>query len=286
MRVPPVMTNSFRIDATELLAWHAVLAKRMVLRGVPAIAKEIEAHIARKDADGSVVVTRHQLFTWSEALQGAAARDAGSTLPPVVAEMRSILSGKPVAEVTRDAKVPSMLVGEGPSSGQHAKVSEPARSMYSPPPVQYSRSAATPAQGSVLSGPALADAARQLVRGATRELYVSSPWATGVETIVEDIIALPKEVKVLIVSRRPERDDAAFHQAMDKLGRRRAVTGWSPHIQTRMLIADDARAIVGAAGAPGANSREVGVMITDAATIRELRAAFERAHEEAAGAKY
>lgn len=282
------MSNSFRIDATELLAWHTALSKRMDLRGVPAIAKEIEAHIARKDGDGTVVVSRHQLFTWAEALQGAAARDGGPALPPVIAEMRAILSGKPATEVPRDAKVtnPGAPIGGHPQPGQHAQASEPARSMYATPPVQYARTAATPAPGSVLTGDALGDAVRQLILGATREVYVSSPWLTGVETIVTELTALPPQVRVLVLSRRPDRDDGPFHQAMDKLGRRRAVTAWSPYVQTRMIVADDARAILGAASVPGANSREVGLMVTDAATIRELRAAFERAHAEAAGGKY
>lgn len=281
------MSNSFRIDASELLAWHDALSKRMDLRGVPAIAKEIEAHIARKDADGTVVVTRHQLFTWAEALSGAAARDGGPAIPPVVAEMRAILSGKPVAESTRDVRVGALPLDLGGTPApQTVRVTEPARSMYAPPAVEYARTAATPAAGSVLTGPALGEAIRQLVRSATRELYVSSPWATGVETMVGDITGLAPQVRVLLLSRRPERDDGAFHKAMDELGRRRAVTAWSPYVQTRMVIADDTRAIVGAASAPGANSREVGLLVTDAATIRELRAAFERAHIEAAGGKY
>lgn len=282
------MSNSFRIDASELLAWHDALSKRMDLRGVPAIAKEIEAHIARKDADGTVVVTRHQLFTWAEALSGAAARDGGPAIPPVVAEMRAILSGKPVTETTRDIKVasPGLPIGGFPRPGQYAHVTEPARPMVGPPPVQYARQAPVPVAGAVLSGAALADAVRATMRAATRELYLSSPWVTGIETLVTDIVDLPPAVRVLILSRRPERDDGAFHKAMDELGRRRAVTAWSPYVQTRMVIADDTRAIVGAASAPGANSREVGLLVTDAATIRELRAAFERAHIEAAGGKY
>lgn len=283
------MSNSFRIDATELSGWHATLAARMDVRGVPAIAKELEAHLARKEPDGTVVVSRHQLFTWAEALQGVASRDASNALPPVVAEMRSILSGQPVVPAARDAKVnvaPRSAPAYGAPPAQIARPPEPARSTYAPPPVVYTRSGSAASGGAVLTGAQLAEAVRETIRGATRELYVSSPWVTGIETIMGDLVALPPAIRVLILSRRPDRDDGAFHQAMDQLGRRRAITAWSPYVQTRMIVADETRAIVGAASAPGANSREVGVLVTDPATISALRAAFERAHEEAAGGKY
>jgi len=273
------MTNSFRIEAVELLAWHSAVSKRMEIRGVPAIAKEIEAHLGRKEPDGTVVVSRHQLFTWSEALYGAASRDTTGTLPPVVAEMRAILGGKAVSGAAAATPAPAAPAAAPPPAS---------RSPYTaPPPVQYVAPAAAVAPGArVLAGAALADAVRQTIRGATRELYVSSPWATGLETLVADITALPPHVRVLLLSRRPERDDGPFHQAMDQLGRRRAVTAWSPFIQTRMVLADERSAIVGAASAPGANSREIGVVVTDAETLRQLRSHFERAHEEAAGGKY
>lgn len=275
------MSNSFRIEASELAAWHRAIAPRTELRGVPAIAKEIEAHLARKEPDGTVVVSRHQLFTWAEALQGASVRDASNALPPVIAEMRAILSGKPAgtaqAPVVTAAAAPVALTPAPPSH---------ARGMYSaPPPVSYTASGAT-SGARVVSGAALGDAVRETIRGATRELYISSPWATGIETLVADVVATSPQVRVLILSRRPERDDGPFHQAMDQLGRRRAITGWSPFVQTRLVIADETRAIVGAASAPTNVSREVGLVVTDAATIRELRAHFERAHQEAAGGKY
>lgn len=285
------MNSSFRLEASELASWHAVLGQRMDLRGVPAIAKEVEAHLARKESDGTVVVSRHQLFTWAEALQGVAARDPGNAIAPVVAEMRSILSGKPASASERTFPAPSLgapgpgTATGGPRSGQEMATTE--RTRYAAPaPVTYARAPSPSENARVLTGSALSDAVREIFRHATREVYVSSPWATGVETLLGDIRSLAPSIRVLLLSRRPERDDAAFHQAMDELGRRRAVTAWSPFIQTRMIVADDTRAIVGAASHPGNNSREVGVVITDAATVRELRAAFERAHAEAAGGKY
>lgn len=282
------MTNSFRIEATELQGWHAALAARMELRGVPAIAKEIEAHLAKKDADGSVVVTRHQLFTWAEALQGVAQRDtrgasAGVALsiPQIVADMRGILGGKPVeAAIARGA--PSTEPAPLPA----APVPASSRPAYAPPPaVVYGApsSASGGAGGSVVSGAQLGEAARDLIRSARTDLFVISPWDTGLETLVADIAALPPNVRVLIVSRRPAQDTPAYHQGLDQLGRRRAVTAFSPHIQTRMIVQDDARALVGAASVPGPASREVGVVISDRATVAALRAQFERTHSEAAG---
>lgn len=279
------MSNSFRIDATELQAWHAALAARLDVRGVAAIAKEVEAHVARQDADGAVVVTRHQLFTWAEALEGAAARDpraasAGAqlSLPQVVADMRGILTGKPAAPQARPEALPRYSPPPLPEA-------RPAPA----PPVVYGPPSAAPAMRGavrVVAGVEVAATVRELVRGAKTELFVSSPWDTGVETLVADLVALPPHVRVLLLSRRPAQDHAAFHATMDQMGRRRAVTAWSPHIQTRMVIQDSERALVGAASIPGPASREVGVLVTDPAAVAALRAQFERAHQEAAGGKY
>ena len=279
------MSNSFRIEESEMRAWHAALARRLDVRGVAALAKEVEAHLARKDADGTIVVTRHQLFTWAEALHGAAMRDPGAaaapgglTLAQVVAEMRAILSGKPVAAL--DAT---------PVAAIAPLASLPARAPATPPPpVSYVAAPAQAGRGGVrvVAGAEVATIVRELVRSAKVDLYVSSPWATGIETLHAEIVALPKDVRVRILSRRPERDDGPFHDAMDQLGRRRAVTAWSAHIQTRLLIQDEERALVGAASLPGPASREIGVLVTDPAAVAALRSQFERAHEEAAGGKY
>lgn len=271
------MTNSFRIEADEVRAWHEAAAKRVDVRGVAALAKELEAHVARREPDGTVVVSRHQLFTWAEALQGASSRGASELAGPA-GEMRAILGGKPV----------------GPASPALARavppVIAPAFLPAAPVPVPsvvYAGSGAGSAGGvRLVSGAELAAIAREMVRGARGELFISSPWATGVETLLADVVALPPAVRVLIVSRRPEREDAAFHQAMDQLGRRRAITAFSNHIQTRIIVQDDERALVGAASIPGAASREAGILLTDRAAVAAVRAHFARVHEEAAGGKY
>lgn len=292
------MSNSFRIDASEMQTWHAALAARMELRGVPAIAKEMEAHLAKKGDDGAVVVTRHQLFTWAEALSGAAARDprgsaAGAqlSLSQVVADMRGILTGKPVAPgpssvgAAPPAHAAAPAAAAAPAPGP-TSWSAPPPIVYQPAaPVTYTSAAGGEVGGRVLSGNDLANAVRELLSSATSEICISSPWATGVETLVADVVATPAHVKVLIVSRRPDRDDPAFHQAMDKLGRRKAITAWSSHIQTRYVLSGT-RAIVGAASIPGPASREAGVLITDPATVAALRAHFDRCHVEAAGGRY
>lgn len=272
------MSNSFRIEESELRGWHAAVASRIDLRGVAAVAKEMEAHLARKEADGTVVVSRHQLFTWAEALQGASMRDASAAgqLPRVVADLRSVLTGKPATP----AQAPAPPPVQAP-----AYASFPAPAPAPVPPVQYvPAGAATAPPARVLVGADLASAVRELVRGAHTEVCVSAPWSTGVETLVHDLVALAPQVRVLVVSRRPDRDDPAFHHAMDLLGRRRAVTAFSGFLQTRMVVVDGQRAIVGAASVPNpALSREVGVLVTEPATVGALRAAFQRAHDEAAG---
>lgn len=309
------MSNSFRIEASEMQAWHAALASRIELRGVPAIAKELEAHLMKKGEDGAVVVTRHQLFTWAEALAGAAARDprgsaAGAqlSLAQVVADMRSILTGKPTGEAALGAPgsrttlasgaagiapvgpLPGILgsgAAQPPPAVTYAPASTSAWNTSAPAPVTYVPSGASAGPGGrVLTGNDLANAVRELLRGAQTEICLSSPWVTGVETLVADIVATAPQLKILIVSRRPDKDDPGFHKAMDQLGRRKAITAWSLHIQTRYVIADGKAAIVGAASLPGPASREAGIAITDPATVAALRAHFDRCHVEAAGGRY
>ncbi|HUR68691.1 MAG TPA: hypothetical protein VM370_05545, partial [Candidatus Thermoplasmatota archaeon] len=272
------MTNQFRIDESELRGWHQTLAARLDVRGVPAIAKEIEAHLFKKEPDGTVVVTRHQLFTWAEALQGAAAR-AGPEIGAVANQMGEILRGKAsgggsgsgggsaFVPPTAAAIAPSMFAGAPPPSGYQA----PSALYTPPPPVQYGAPAAASGGARVVTGRELGELARDLVRSARSELYVSSPWDTGLETLVADITMLAPTVRVLVVSRRPAQDGAAFHAAMDQLGRRRAVTVFSPYVQTRLVIQDGERALVGAASVPGPASREAALLVTDRATVAALR---------------
>jgi hypothetical protein len=283
------MSNSFRIDASELAGWHAIVARKMDVRGVAAIAKELEAHVAKKEADGTVVVSRHQLFTWAEALSGAASRPGGAELAPVAADMRGILSGKPAGAATPapapafappsfQSVAPTMFTGAAPPTGYQA----PAPVQYAPAPVSYGTSASSGGVR-IVAGPELAELARDLVRSAKGELFVSSPWDMGVETLAQEIAMLPPAVKVLIVSRRPANETPAYHDAMNALGKRRTVTAYSPYIQTRLIVQDNERALVGAASVPGPQSREAAVLLTDRAAVAAVRAHFERMHNEAAG---
>lgn len=284
------MTNTFRIDASEVRAWHEASAKRVDVRGVAALAKELEAHLARQGSDGTVVVSRHQLFTWAEALSGAASRGAPE-LSGSAGEMRAILGGKRSSRAVDTPSNPTVasttawaVAGHLPPPRIEAAQERP----LAAPPVVYGASPASSAHSGVRVVPAhdLAATVREMVRGARGELLVASPWSTGIETLVPDLVALPPAVRVLIVSRRPEREDAAFHQSLDQLGRRRAVTAFSNHIQTRLIVQDDERALVGAASIPGAASREAGVLLNDRDAVAAVRAHFERVHAEAAGGKY
>lgn len=283
------MSNSFRIDESELRTWHQVLAPRMDVRGVAAIAKELEAHLSKKEQDGTVVVSRHQLFTWAEALQGASMRDGSGALPAVVADMRAILGGKPAGGAPATGFVPPRAVDVAPSMFTGAPPPTGQATYAPPPPVQYASTPVPPVMyggGSstrFVAGPELADVVRDMVRSARSDLFLSSPWDTGMETLVGDLAQAQQGVRILIVSRRPAQEGASYHQAMDQLGRRKAITAFSPMIQTRMVIQDETRALVGAASIPGSVSREGAVLLTDRAAVAAVREHFLRVHGEASG---
>jgi hypothetical protein len=282
------MSNSFRIEESELRTWYQVLAPRLDVRGVAAIAKEIEAHMNKKGEDGTVVVSRHQLFTWAEALQGSSMRDGSGALPAVVADMRAILGGK--------------VAGGGAklATGLQAPA-DPTSNLFAPiprvdvpqtlPPVQYSSAPVAPVNyggGSsprFVAGAELADIVRDMIRSPRSDLFVSTPWDTGMETLVGELAQAPQGIRILIVSRRPAQETPSYHQAMDQLGRRKAVTAFSPMIQTRMIIQDEARALVGAASIPGTVSREGAVLLTERAAMAAAREHFLRVHAEASGGR-
>jgi hypothetical protein len=130
----------------------------------------------------------------------------------------------------------------------------------------------------------LGEETRRLIASARSEVCVISPWSFGLDTLVDAIAMTPAGVRVLLVSRRPDREDESYHRGLAQLGRRQAITAFSPYLQTRMVIVDGARAIVGAAGAPaqGGPSREAAVLV-EGATAARAREHFGRVFEESGG---
>ena len=278
------MSASLRIPEDMIKTWVESLGPRTDLRGASAIAKEMEAALA-KAAEGYVVIGRHQLFTWGENLQGIARRaPLGSPAQTVADEIRSILSGReasPSAPAARPAGPPP------PPSSRDWRPTPPPASLAAPPPVTYARGA-TPAGASGGAGVRLVTETAQVVgnvlREARRELLVVSPWTLGLETLVNDLVRTAPGVKLTIVSRRPEREDEAYHRALRDLQRRGAELVMSPFLHTRMLVADGEVLLLGAAGLPkpGVNvARESAILTSDAAAVGAAREHVLRIFQEA-----
>lgn len=290
------MTPTFRVEAAQMRRWHAEAAQRIGLRGVAAVAKELEAAAAKADAEGMVTVTRHQVFTWAEALQGAVTRDAtaAGALAQVVAEMRNVLAGRAPAPAQAPAPAAAPTSEPpAPATGPLGRgLGEALASSALPPPVIYTRSQApgagpAPAHASaqaLVSGAALGEEVRRLIASAQHEVCVIAPWGYGVDSLLDALVAAPAGARVLLVSRRPEREDEAFHRGMAQLSRRGAITAFSPLLQTRMVVVDGERALVGAASIPvqGGPSREAAVRVEGAAA-KAAREHFARVFTEAGG---
>lgn len=274
--LPAAMTDAFRIPEEELRTWRDAARERAGLRGVAAVAAEMDAALARAGADGHAVVTRHQLFTWSQALQGAHARDPRAASAGVTLSLQQV--AQDVSAVLAGRAAPARAPASAP-----ARAASPAYAP--PPPVEYARPASS-AGGAVevVAGAAITDAVRRLVRDARSELRAIAPWTAGLDSLAGELAQAAPQVRVLVISRRPEREDDHYHRAMGQLGHRRAVTAFSPLLYTRMLVQDEDRALVGAASAHPASfphSRETGVLVSDRAAVRALREHFDRLHEEA-----
>jgi hypothetical protein len=279
-----VEPTTFRIDEGEFRAWHAAVQARMSVRGGAALAAEMDSHLQRKLEAGHVLVARHQLFAWSEALQGMAQRDPQGasvgnllSLRQVADDMRAVLGGGVSAPAARS---------EAPRRFEPAAAPASAPFTFSAPgaPVGSLGNAALAALPQRFVSPAeLGDAVRQLIRAAKGEVLVVSPWAYGLETLVDELTRVPSGVRVRVLSRRPEREDDVHRTAMERLKKKQVEGAFSTMLQTRMVIVDGARVCLGAASIPlsGAPTREAALMTSDADVVRQARAHFDRVYAEA-----
>lgn len=287
-------TPTLTIPEDEFRAWHQAVEARIEMRGAPAIAKELEASLKRASG-GQVHVSRHQLFSWAESLEGIASRDprrasAGAhlSLAQVVGDIRRVLSGGPstgAAPPSPPADAPARHAAPAPLPVDEPDEA-PAERMGAagPPPVMYVKGGAAAPAGSIgfLAPGATGDAARRLLREARTEVLVISPWSFGLDTLAEDILALPESVAVRLVTRRPDKDDPAYHKHMERMTRRGAEVRFSPFLQTRMLIVDGQKLMLGAASVPpsGAPTREAALVVSDRVTAQQAREHFARQFEE------
>ena len=295
------MSASLRIPQEMLKAWVDTLLSRADLRGAPAVGKEMEALLRKVGSDGHVVVSRHQLFTWAEALQGVARRaPSGAPVQGVVDEMRAVLAGRDAPASSAGARpappassTPSYAYAPPPPAPAYPPAYPPAPAYAPAPaaPVTYRRSPAAgggagAAGGGIRLVPETETVAvvGKLIREAKHELLVVSPWTLGLETLVNDLARTSPNVALRIVSRRADREDEAYHRALRDLQRRGAELVMSPFLHTRMVVADGEALLLGAAGLgkPGFNvAREAAILTSDPEAVREARAHFARIMEEA-----
>lgn len=266
--------SSFRLPADVLAGWKDQLSAQ---RGAAddALADVLRA-LANEGPDGHVVVSRHQLFSWAQAVEGAA-RKGRPQLDAVASDMRSYLRAGDVPAATTAATPPATTA--------LAPLEPPVR--YETPGVVYQRAAAPP-DASGAGGPLRFVAEREvggfveeMLRQARSEVIVVSPWGLGLDTLANAILSLPPGVPVRALTRRPPQDDEAYHRTVQQLRKRGVDLVFSPHLQTRMVVTDGARLLFGAASVPGAQSREAAIATTDPALVQAARDNALRLIEEA-----
>ena len=279
----------------ELRAWHLAAQSRTGIRGVSAIAKEMESHL-RRASGGNVEVQRHVLFSWAEALEGAASHDprgatAGTqlSLPQVVADIRKSLGvASPAASADAAAAAPPSTrraFGRAPPPSPAPAAPAPRESPMDgkpAPSVVYAKGGAAGGSARFVPPGETAEAARGLLRAAQTEVLIVSPWQFGLDTLVDELLRLPASVAVRFVTRRPDRDDPAYHRQMEQLTRRGAEARFSQYLQTRMIVVDGQNLLLGAASiAPaGAPTREAALLVTDRTAAQQAREHFARQFEE------
>lgn len=276
------MSQSLRLPADMIHGWLDLLGPHRGVRGIAPTALEMEALLNRKGADDHVVVPRSQLESWAKALEGAVRLvpfSAASQVQDVLNDVRATMGAPPVAAPAGYDYQPAAVRPATPT-----------------PSVTYASSPAAASSGyAPVQPPPLAPGTRfvpenetpgtteMLFKEAKQEILLVSPWITGVDSLMPYLDKL-KDVRVRIVTRKPEPEDSLFRESMTKLNQRGADVAFSPHLQTRMLVVDRARLYLGAASyvSPAfRRSREVAILTTERAVVDEAVRHFEKVHAEA-----
>jgi PLD-like domain len=278
--------NSFTLPAETVAGWASRVAAWRGQRSVDEAARDMDSAAKKAGADGKVTLTRHQIWTWAETMQGAAAKLplAGADVARTLAtELRAILAGGAVPAAPAAAPVPAPAPAP-------AWATPPAATGYAPsPPVTYLKPP-TPALGAgtvrLVAERDLGPAVQALLRGATQEILVLSPWRGGMDTLLPDLTAVPHAVALRLITRAPQPDDPAYHRALADLQRRGVDVAVSPYVHTRMIIVDGQTLLLGAASVPGpatAYSREAALITTDPKAVNDARVHFANVQREVRG---
>lgn len=275
--------SSFRLPSDVVASWKASLSDHRSVKGVDEILKEVLSVLKNEDAEGHVVVTRHQLFNWSESLRGAATRAANSPIQAVSDDMKSYLGEAKPARAPAPAVETVAAVAIAPSFAPRSTYEAPAPVMYTRPAVS-----ATPvASGSsrLLAERDFPSEVTRLLREARSEILICSPWTTGIDSLSKELLNIPPGVTVRVLSRRPMQEDPEYFRVLQEMRKKAFDVVLSPSIHTRMVVQDLSKMVFGAASNPGAGvpSKEMALLTTDAATVGAARAEFLRMMEEARG---
>lgn len=272
----PAMSG-FRLPADVLKAWKDQLGAN---RGAADDAlQDILRALQGEGPDGHVVVTRHQLFSWAQAVEGASLKGRPQ-LKAVADDMRSYLRAGESAPAPAAAPAPAFV----------APIAPPPAATYAPraepPPVVYQR-VATPTAGLAMGSSRLvterelAGFVLEMLREARTEVVVVSPWGLGLDTLANALLNLPPGVAVRALTRRPPTEDEPYHRTMQQFRRRGFDIVFSPNLQTRLVVTDGQRLLLGAASVPGPQSREAAIATTDAALVQAARENALRLMDEA-----
>ncbi|MFA5860695.1 MAG: hypothetical protein WDA16_03280 [Candidatus Thermoplasmatota archaeon] len=274
MATPP----SFRVSADVVAAWKEVLSANRAVRGVEPVLKEVLGALLAQSTDGYVTIERHKVFSWAEALRGAATRaDAAgaTTLTRAADDMKSYLGA------SAPASAPLAISAYAPPPA-------PSTSFQPAPAVTYSKAAAVAIPGAASAAPVrlvaegdLPTLVAQLLREARGEVIVVAPWNGGLDSLVKDLVIMPPGVALRIITRRATVEDEAWHRGLQDLRRRNADLVISPFLHTRCIIVDGQKLLLGAAGAPVALSKEMALYANDAGLANEARLNVGRLWQEA-----
>lgn len=125
----------------------------------------------------------------------------------------------------------------------------------------------------------ISDVITHLIQGAEKELLIVSPWIRGVENLVRELVRTSRNVRIRIVTRRPEDGDDGHRRTLNELNKDDVHFIYSPHVHAKLIIQDSHWALIGSANLVSTSlgrNQEAAILTSDETVVADAEDYFSR----------